>query len=178
SAPELVAYYEEWSPDRIIELSLSDGTTTIHTNLSVRIINVNDLPRPPVIVSPSNGTRFHEGQGVALEVELYDPDPGQLLEVTVKSSLDGTVLTFPSTHQGPITISGLNAGTHVLRVTVSDGEASVFSEVTILVNEMEGPPVYREPGVLLIILTTLILVSVLTYYSWRRRNIENDDIEA
>jgi len=128
---------------------------------SVRVVNVNDPPDVPLIISPLNSSRYVE-RAMVLEVDVDDPDLdyGQVLLITWSSDLAGELFVHDSDHDEDIIIGDLGLGEHVITVTVYDGEFSVSASVMIIVEELPPPPLEDE-GMSTVLLVGLVAAAVL-----------------
>ncbi|MBU1613671.1 tandem-95 repeat protein, partial [Patescibacteria group bacterium] len=98
------------------------------------IITVNNVNRPPVL-NPIVNIIINEGQTVTITPTASDPD--------------GDSLTFSCSgwmNSSAYTTTYNDAGTHTVIVAVSDGELSDSQEVTVIVNNVNRPPVLAPIG--------------------------------
>jgi DNA-binding MarR family transcriptional regulator len=100
--------------------------------------NVNNPPGLPRITAPPDGSRFDVNESFDLVGTCDDPDIrfGQVLTFTWSSNIIG-VLGTGTTHN----LSLADPGTHLITLTVSDGEYESSATVTIVI----VPPVSIAP---------------------------------
>ena len=110
------------------------------------VIGVNDVPFINSI-SPENGTQFKEGEAVTLSVSVDDPDGDDL---TVTWKLDGVAIGTGDT----LDYAEMEPGTRTIKVTVSDGDASVEEEFVVIITKKEE----ESPGFNLV----MLLIAVIT----------------
>jgi hypothetical protein len=124
-----------WLLDREIEILLTDPDDTSRWTITLSVIDVNDPPEEPVIVSPRSGEIFKEGDEIAFIVTVDDPDvsEGQILTITWSSTLSGEL--WNSSTIDTFVTSELEPGNHIITIVVSDGEHETTSEVIILIEE-------------------------------------------
>lgn len=108
-------------------ISASDGQERTSISLPVVVERVNT---PPVLIVPEV-IEVDEGETVFIEVDAFDPDGD---EVTITFSGWMTSDTYTTNFD--------DAGTYTVTVTASDGFEEVSKEVTIIVNEVNRPPVF------------------------------------
>jgi hypothetical protein len=129
----------------ILRVEVSDGETTVSRDVTVQVTDANAPPpnQPPQIDSlAATPSTIYDSEQSQLSVVASDPDggPGGLTyQWTVVSG--GGVLqnaNGPSAWYTPADVVGSQAVT--LRVTVSDGAASVSGDVTLTVQDANPPP--------------------------------------
>jgi hypothetical protein len=147
----------------------------------VTVENINDPMSDPVITSPKDGKKFEWGEEVPFDASCFDPDLqfGQLLNFTWSSNNSGVI-----GHGSSFTINLTDVGTHVITLTVTDGEFESRSTVTIEVEPKEViPDVPRQPedpgepkpfnyGPVLAIVIVLVIVGVALFVAKTRRQTE------
>lgn len=120
--------------------------------LEARVENVNDPPSMLSVTEPANHTIVEEGTNVTFAIGVYDPDAefGQVLRATWTSNVSGTLreLTTPSSLS--FTTDALAVGSHLVTVTVSDGQyaVSAWFDLTVLERYVPPPPPPEEPSFL------------------------------
>jgi len=102
------------------------GGLAAEARFMLNIMNVNEPPADPRILSPRAGAVYVEGQDMLFNATATDPDRGAVLSYTW---LDGGRLLG----RGPAFSARLVAGRHVITLVVSDGElnTSVSSEIQV-----------------------------------------------
>jgi hypothetical protein len=109
-----------------IRATVTSSTGAVATDL-VTIGILNDPPRLTVS-SPSAGDTFEQTQVIPLSASTYDPnDLAPVPDANVSWWLDGSLVA--TGHVASYRATLLTPGTHQLRVTASDGEASTEQEV-------------------------------------------------
>jgi hypothetical protein len=160
----LIVLYEVWVPPHDVRLLVSDGQAVTEAFLHVIVLDTNDPPGTPRILSPGTNSTWRLGEGIPLDVEYWDPDlpEGQLLEIVWTSDVSGEIARYDS--RGPAThvVDDLDAGDHVITVTVSDGEFEASSSVDLTVEEGPmwglGLPVF---GLLVLVIVTALVLAFL-----------------
>jgi predicted transcriptional regulator len=106
--------------------------------------NVNDPPGLPVINAPPDGSTFKVNETFSLTGTCDDPDIqfGQVLAFSWSSNISGTLGT--GTELG---LGLTDVGTHLITLTVSDGEFENSATVTIVIVPIEtiAPPPRPPP---------------------------------
>ncbi len=136
--------YDEWVPEHRLEVRVTDGEDTLWFNVTVRVTNVNDAP-VIISMSPENGSKFKQGKMVTFTVEATDEDGDDL---TMTWTSDGVTIGTGDT----LDYKKLKPGTRKIKVTVSDGEASVEDEFTVVIQKEEESPTLGGAFVLLAML--------------------------
>jgi len=106
------------------------GEATYEFTLAVE--NVNDAPSI-VSVTPENGSRFKEGKVVTFSVQATDEDGDEL---TVTWTSDGKTLGTGEI----LDYKKLKPGTRVVKVTVSDGNATAEEEISLVIKKSDKSP--------------------------------------
>ena len=129
---------EFWA--KLVVDDLDGGTDEV--DITVIVVNVNDPPAVPIITSPLNGSEVDEGENVTFGVTFDDPDLtwGQVLDITWSSNLSGHLAMFTSEDAVDFTVDTLANGTHLVTVTVSDGEYERSSTVWFSCIPVNGSP--------------------------------------
>ncbi|MGQ9582055.1 MAG: Ig-like domain-containing protein [Thermoplasmatota archaeon] len=116
-----------------VPVTVRDSAGAEASSVFVVIVeNVNDPPRDVTILAPLNGSRFREGERVALSGRAVDPDEGDVLTLTWKE--DGRVLG-----SGASASVELRPGRHLILLEASDGELKASALVTVFVDEAGAP---------------------------------------
>ena len=118
----------------------------VETNLTISVANVNDPPAVPRILSPANGAIFDEGTNITFNVEFSDPDTvlGQVLTIVWSSDVSGILLAFTSENARSFTRNNLTSGSHMIMVSVYDGQEERSASLVIEVKAKEIPPIDGE----------------------------------
>jgi len=134
SGRALVLLYPNGITDDVIEITVSDGTTSVNATLTVNVTPVND---PPVLAGVPHVTAARDTPYV-LDLAPYvtDPDtPAAALSVSTSSasaSVNGLLVTF---------LYDTDPLTETVRLIVSDGEYSDWIDVIVTVPAFADPPV-------------------------------------
>lgn len=115
-------------PDRRMVLNISDGEDQIQVNITIHVVNVNDIPQI-IEIYPRNNTKIKEGNRVSLSVTTYDEE-GDVVIITWK---EGEKILGTST---PLEVE-LKPGKHILTVVVDDGIDQVEETITVTVLKQE-----------------------------------------
>ena len=124
-----------------------EGGREATMKVSVDVLNVNDPPDPPSIVSPSKRVTVREGDVVSFTALVSDPDLryGQVLNVTFISNDSGVMRMVQTTTTAAMSSSSLAVGQHVVTVVVSDGQYSASDQVVVIVEATPEPPPVTPP---------------------------------
>ena len=124
-----------------------EGGREATMKVSVDVLNVNDPPDPPNIVSPSKRVTVREGEVVSFTALVSDPDLryGQVLNVTFISNDSGVMRMVQTTTTAAMSSSSLAVGQHVVTVVVSDGQYSASDQVIVIVEATPEPPPVTPP---------------------------------
>ncbi|MCX7915377.1 MAG: putative Ig domain-containing protein, partial [Verrucomicrobiae bacterium] len=123
-----------------VTFTVSDGSLSASTTITITVNNIN---RAPTITSPGNRT-VSVGTNLTLTVSGSDPD-GDPLTYSA-SGLPASATFNPSTRVFSWTPTAGQAGTHSVTFTVSDGNLSASTTVTITVQAVNRPPTIASPG--------------------------------
>ncbi|MGC8929358.1 MAG: putative Ig domain-containing protein [Candidatus Woesearchaeota archaeon] len=135
-----------WTPNfnqagiYVVEFRASDGYSTRKQNITITIYDVN---RVPIITSyyPSTNPTIDEGNSQYFNVSAYDPDGDSLsynwyLDNYLVSTT--TSYTFNANYE--------SAGTHAVKVLVTDSKANASKEWNVTVNNVNRAPVLAQIG--------------------------------
>lgn len=124
-----------------------EGDREAVMKVTVEVLNVNDPPDPPSIVSPGSRVTVLEGEVVSFSAVVSDPDLrfGQVLTVTFISNDTGVMRTVETTTLAAVSSSSLPVGEHVVTVVVTDGQYSSSDQVVVTVKEQPVPPPVSTP---------------------------------
>jgi PKD repeat protein len=125
------------------------GGLTDTVSFKVVVVNVNDAP---VItsISPENGTVFKEGRRVTFTVVAMDEDGD---DVTVTWASDGKVLGTGTS----LDYKKLKPGTHVIKVSISDGIDTIEEEFTLVIKKEEEGPAFGMALALMAIVIAMFI---------------------
>jgi hypothetical protein len=110
-----------------IIVTANDNKEVTSISLPVKVQRINN---PPVLTL-QNVIEVDEGEIVYIEVEAYDPDEDELT-ITYSGWMNSN--TYTTNYD--------DSGEYIVTVTVSDGIESVSKDVTIIVNDVNRPPVF------------------------------------
>lgn len=119
--------------DHIIEVLISDGTTTTIREWKINVINVNREP----ILSELEDVEVKETETVVLEPSASDEDNEE-----IKFELSGKFSEVDGRFEWKTTYD--DSGEYTITVTAMDGEDSVSQEVKVTVVNVNRPPVIEE----------------------------------
>lgn len=112
---------------------VNDGFATVTTTFSLLIENVN---RPPLL-TPLGSQHLLEDQYYSVEVHATDPDGEDLLFAD-----NATFFVInPVTGKISFTPKNIHRGEHIINISVSDGEATVFELVPFTITNTNDAPV-------------------------------------
>ena len=117
-----------------VTIGVSDGIFEAQRSFKITVNPVND---PPRVTNPGK-ILAHEGVPVDIFIQATDPDAGTVLTYSEDSSL---FQINEKTGEIKFTPIRTDAGTHVVKVTVSDGDLQTSVTFTIEVTVNNRPPV-------------------------------------
>ncbi len=141
--------------------------------VSIEVLNINDPPSVPEIISPMNHTVVEEGADVRFAVSVDDPDLalGQKLTVTWTSNISGELVEIRGTDDFAFTLMNLSEGDHRITVMASDGEfeSQAWFGITIVKPytepEDEDESFYTSTsGLFLIVMVVLLVILAVVNY--------------
>jgi hypothetical protein len=116
----------------LIGTDCADQDSTINPNNPNKLLNcIND---PPEFITVPSGLQFNEGELVTFEVTAVDPE-GDSLEYSISKSeftVNGNIFNWQTDYE--------SAGTYPLKINVTDGEFQVQTTTTLVVVNMNAPP--------------------------------------
>ena len=170
--------------NREFHLHVADeGDREAVMKVTVEVLNVNDPPDPPGIVSPGSRVTVMVGEVVSFSAVVSDPDLrfGQVLTVTFISNDTGVMRTVRTTTLAAMSTSSFPVGEHVVTVVVSDGQYSSSDQVVVTVEEPPVPPPVSAPGgegpSMWVYIVASIALFALGFVAghvqiWRRRDVD------
>lgn len=129
----------------VFRLSASDGELSGSDDIAVLVIaDIIDNEIPTVSAGPDKSASL-SGTSVQVQLEGTASDDGQpqgsTLQVTWSRISGPGSVTFADESSAATTATFTAEGTHVLRLTASDGELSDSDDVTVTISEVTGSPV-------------------------------------
>ena len=123
-----------------VEFRASDGYSTRKQNITITIYDVN---RAPIITSyyPLTNPIINEGESQNFNVSAYDPDNDTL---SFKWYLNDYLVSTTTTYTYNANYE--SAGTHVIKIVVSDSKSNVSMEWNMTVNNVNRAPVLNTIG--------------------------------
>jgi hypothetical protein len=124
-----------------VRFQVSDGTLTDSEEITITVNHVN---RPPVL-SPIGPKTIDEGEPLVFTISATDPN-GDALTYSAFNLPDGAIFD-PGSGTFSWTPSYDQAGVYPnVRFQVSDGTFTDYEQITITVNNVDGPPVLSPIG--------------------------------
>jgi len=145
-----------------VVLQVFDGTATVKTHPLTFSVKPNALPQL-YSLDPSNGQKFEKGARIHFVATAGDTDNDPL---TFNWTENGKTLSSASSFYK----SDLSPGTHLIRLTLSDGKTATDTNLTI---EITQPPA-KGPDVMLLagiggVIAAVIVVAVIAVLLSRKR---------
>jgi uncharacterized membrane protein len=150
----------------------------------ITVENENDPMTDPVITNPSDGASFEEDTLFSLIAICSDPDTvsGQILNFSWSSNLSGHI-----GYGSSLDIALTDVGTHVITLTVTDGEFEkmVTVSVDITVKEVVEPPPNGGSGgseeplnyVLIVgIVAAIVVIGTILFVARTRKRTEEGEV--
>ena len=146
----------------------NDGSSA-STDLTVKVIDINDPPSSFVFLNPINHSIVEEGTNVSFSISVLDPDTilGQELTVTWISNISGILQTKPSSEPLEFVMNTLAVGEHRITVQVTDGEYEIGGWSVITVLKKPTPQIEDEPSLftestgIIAIVIVIVLVALI-----------------
>jgi hypothetical protein len=161
-----------------------EGDREDSIKVHVDVLNVNDPPDPPSIISPGDRVTVRPGDMVSFSALVSDPDLkyGQVLNVTFISNETGVLREVRTTTLAAMSSSAFPVGQNVVTVIVDDGQYSASGQVVVNVEEPPGPapvttPEQRGPPLWVYVAASVVLFAVgfaLGHLQERRRRREEE----
>jgi hypothetical protein len=167
----LHALFKDWVLSYVLEVSVSDGEDTSYYNITIEVVNVNDPPSVPVILSPVNGTSIRTGRSITFDASVYDPDlkAGGHVQITWSSDREGQLRQYNETTAAPFHLSNLSVGHHLITVTVSDDEYERSATVDVNIKADDTGFKVNEMGIVIIIVLIIILLVLISVMVIKRK---------
>ncbi len=157
-----------------ITLVVDDGTVTVEDTID---INVTAVPIPPNQIptidtaAAANAEEVVEGEDLTLTVEASDADADDTLTITW---YNGDVELGTGS---PFTINTLEPGTYTITANITDGEATVTSEVTVTIKEKKDD---EEDGfpiiIIVVIILAVIILAVILFFVFKGGKKEEEEM--
>jgi uncharacterized membrane protein len=155
-------------------------------NFVIEVVIENDPMDDPVIKQPPPDSRFKVNQTFSLKAQCFDPDTrfGQKLNYSWSSNLSGH-LGFGES----LIVRLRDIGTHVITVTVTDGEFEKIRTVSIIIEPedvIEPPPPDGNGGevedgpnyvLIMVIIAVMTIIGAVLYVSRTRQKTEELEAE-
>ena len=119
-----------------ITLTATDSET-LSSNTAISITVTNNAPTS-TITTPTNGSSFNAGTAVTFGGTGTDIDTGDTLSYSWSSTISSTTTVIGTS--SIIAVSTLAVGTHVIVLTVSDGQGGTTASTPITINITNNPP--------------------------------------
>jgi len=134
-----------------VKITVSDLLLTATKEWKVTVKNVNRAPVVNITSPVANPvTKYKQGK-MTFTADTTDPDSDKL---TITWYVDGNPV--PSSNANSV-VYNMKSGTHVVKVTASDGTTSTSQEVTVSAAKTGGSPGFEVLG----LLGALVIVAVL-----------------
>ena len=127
-----------------IMVTVSDGNDTVSGTFLLVVLNTNDPPDVPLIVSPRDGAIFEHGDHIDFVAQISDLDLLYGDKLKVMWYLDGNTTSFGEGLE-VLSVKGIGDGDHEVTVVVTDMESlSNEASATFNVKPAEIPPVQNK----------------------------------
>jgi hypothetical protein len=182
-----------WTPDNDMvgtlrfSLSVWDTVTPaekVTIDFVVTVENENDPMTDPSITSPSDGASYEEDILFSLIAISTDPDTqfGQILNFSWSSNLSGHIGYGPS-----LNLALTDVGTHVITLTVTDGEFEKMVTVTVDITTkevVEPPPNGGNGGaedplnyaLIVGIVAVIVVIGAILFVARTRKRTEEEEM--
>ncbi len=153
----------EWVPYRatatVLRVVVSDPAgERVEASLNIRVASIN-VPTPRI--DPDLDGSTVKGDGLEVDLDFPEGSIDEPLDVIVESDVSGEVLRTSVTGDTTLDLSGLEAGRHVISITVTDGEEeSVVYFVTTVEDDMHVSGVSMMYVGLIVLLAIVVAVYV------------------
>jgi uncharacterized membrane protein len=149
----------------------------------ITVVNENDPMTDPSITSPSDGASYEEDILFSLIAISTDPDTqfGQILNFSWSSNMSGHIGYGPS-----LNIALTDVGTHVITLTVTDGEFEKMTTVTVEITPkeiVEPPPTNGNGGteeplnytLIVAIVAAIVVIGTILFVARTRQKTEEGE---
>ncbi len=158
-----------------ITLVVGDGIVTVEDTID---INVTAVPIPPNEVpiidtaAAASAAEVVEGEDLTLTVAASDPD-SDIDPIITWYNGDVVLGTGPS-----LTINNLEPGTYTITASITDGEATVTSEVTVTIKEKETDEEDFPWIIIVVIILAVIVLAVILFFVFKGGKKEEEEMPA
>jgi hypothetical protein len=136
---------------------------THRVKLTAHVVQRSELPLVVTIISPENHTAFDAGARITFRVHFIDG--GNYLEepvtATWTSDMVGKLGTVDMASGGNLSIGSLPEGSHVIRVTVGDGQIAISRWIIIEVGDVSSSSDTTGMGALCSVFSLLAIIIVM-----------------
>ncbi|WP_288068681.1 DNRLRE domain-containing protein [Methanolobus sp.] len=145
-----------WTPSQgdagsyVATFEVTDGYLTDTVSVSITVTPLNNLPEI-TLFEPADGSTFEEGSIIGVNVAATDAD-GDSLSYIIE--IDGVQVSTATSYTW--TTDYESAGTHTIKVTVSDGTDEVSSSGTITITDVQPRWDVNEDGTVNVLDITLV----------------------
>lgn len=123
-----------------IQFTVSDGSLTASRTMAINVVNTNRIP----VLSPIGNKAVNEGAMLAFTLSSTDPD-GDPLTYSSTALPEGAIFN-PSTGEFSWTPNFTQAGTKNIRFYVTDGKLKAMELISIIVANVNRPPILSPIG--------------------------------
>ena len=134
----------------VATFEVTDGYLTDTVNVSITVTPLNHIPEI-TLFEPADGSTFEEGSIIGVNVAATDAD-GDSLSYIIE--IDGVQVSTSTSYSW--TTDYESAGTHTIKVTVSDGTDEVSSSGTITITDLQPRWDVNEDGIVNVLDITLV----------------------
>ncbi len=162
-ALNITIYFEDWEPEHMITLNISDGEETVLFTITIRIINVNDIPMfltEPIEV-------INAGETYSLYVQVYDKD--LVFDDELGAVETPTGMTFNETGWLIWETTTSDIGQHPVSIYYFDGYVTIYLNwtITVIYEGDNRPPFFtNDPP---------SSVTAGSYYNWTAEAEDPDE---
>ncbi|WP_154717754.1 Ig-like domain-containing protein [Methanolobus vulcani] len=145
-----------WTPSEgdagsyVASFEVTDGYLTDTVNVSITVTPLNHMPEI-TLFEPADSSVFEEGSTIEVNVAANDAD-GDSLSYLIE--IDGVQVSTSFSYSW--TTDYESAGTHTIKVTISDGTEEVSSSSTITITDLQPRWDVNEDGIVNVLDITLV----------------------